>query len=181
MHRLPQFVPATSTVCTRVRAASRSTSLTLGVLVLGMLAGASTLEAQQKQSAAKPPAAAAPASVQALVGTWMGIGTVQLGDSTIKVPVSYTFTQGASGIAGTAMVPGQGSGVISNVTRNGSRVQFRVTVTPAAVQRATQGATTPAEPTILEHDGTIGADGALDGMVNLKGQPLAKFRISPKK
>ena len=60
------------------------------------------------------------------------------------------------------MVPGQGTGPISNVVRDGQRVQFRVTAP---------------EGRLLEHDGKFTADGAIEGMVQLDNQPVAKFRI----
>jgi hypothetical protein len=52
------------------------------------------------------------------------------------------------------------------VVRTGSRLRFRVTAP---------------EGRLLEHDGTFGADGALEGMVNMDNLPVAKFRIAPKK
>ena len=109
--------------------------------------------------------AAPAAAVPTLVGTWTGTATVPLKDSTIVVPVIYTFTQTAGTTAGTAMVPGQGTGPISNVVRDGAKVQFRVTAP---------------EGKLLEHDGKFGADGAIEGMVNLDKLPIAKFRIVPK-
>jgi hypothetical protein len=115
------------------------------------------------QKSSRAPVAPAPAS---MIGTWSGTASVQLGDSTIVVPVTYIFTQSPAGITGTAMVPGQGTGPISNVVRDGARVQFRVTVP---------------EERLLEHDGKIGADGTMEGMVNLKNQPVAKFKITLKK
>ena len=63
------------------------------------------------------------------------------------------------------MVPGQGSGPISNFVQTGSRIQFRVTAP---------------EGKLLEHDGTLGADGSIEGMVNLDNAPIAKFKIAPK-
>ena len=121
---------------------------------------------------------AAEPSAAALVGTWVGSVTVPFGDSSIVAPVSYTFVTAPSGLGGTAMVPGQGSGTISNVVRTGARVQFRVTV--AAATAAAAGATSTG-PKLLEHDAKLGADGALEGLVNLAGQPVAKFKITPKK
>jgi ABC-type phosphate transport system substrate-binding protein len=131
--------------------------------------------AAQKAPAGKPsgaratPAAAAPS----LLGQWAGTVTVQLGDSTITAPVFYTFAESGGATTGTAMVPGQGTGPISNVVRSGAGVKFRVT--------AKQGE--PGKETLrhLEHDGAIGADGAMAGMVTLDGKPVAKFRIMPKK
>ena len=101
-----------------------------------------------------------------LVGVWSGSATVPLGDSTIVVPVTYTFSQSGATIAGTAMVPGQGSGPIGNVVRDGSRLRFRVTAP---------------EGKLLEHDGQFSGDGVIEGMVNMNNQPVAKFRITPRK
>ncbi len=129
--------------------------------------------AQQKKTAPPPPPTAA-----SMVGTWAGTVTVPFGDSSIVAPVTYTFVAASGGVGGTAMVSGQGSGTISNLVRTGARVQFRVTV--AATTAAAAGATS-AGPKVLEHDATLGADGALDGLVNLGGQPVAKFKITPKK
>jgi hypothetical protein len=44
-------------------------------------------------------------------------------------------------------------------------VQFRVTAP---------------EGKLLEHDGKLGADGAIEGLVNLDKLPVAKFRIVAK-
>lgn len=111
---------------------------------------------------AKPPARVAEPS---LIGTWMGTATVPLPDSVITVPVLYTFVQNANAISGTAFVPGQGAGAVSNVVRDGARVQFRVSAP---------------EGRMLEHDGKFVADGSIEGMVNLNNQPVAKFKIRPK-
>ncbi len=94
---------------------------------------------------------------------------MKLGDSTIVAPVFYTFVDSAGATAGTAMVPGQGTGPISNYVRAGDVVRFRVTAKQAEKIR------------LLEHEGTMDAGGALDGMVSLDGKPVAKFRIAPKK
>ncbi len=102
----------------------------------------------------------------ALVGIWSGSATVPLGDSTIVVPVTYNFTQTGTTVAGTAMVPGQGSGPIGNVVRDGSRLRFRVTAP---------------EGKLLEHEGQFSGDGVIEGMVNMNNQPVAKFRITPRK
>ena len=123
-----------------------------------LLLAATPLAAQRSAKPKAPTPAAAPS----LVGTWTGTATVPLADSAIVVPVFYTFTQTAGTIGGTAMVPGQGAGTISNVTRDGTRLQFRVTAT---------------EGRLLEHDGKFGADGALEGLVNMDNLPVAKFRI----
>ncbi len=102
----------------------------------------------------------------ALIGGWTGTATVPLPDSVIVVPVVYTFTQSGITISGQAMVPGQGTGPISNVVRTGKQVRFRVTAP---------------EGRLLEHDGTFGADGSIEGMVNLDNQPIAKFKIAPRR
>jgi len=103
---------------------------------------------------------------KSIVGTWSGTATVPLKDSSIVVPVVYTFTQGGTAVGGTAMVPGQGAGPISDVVRNGDRLSFNVSAP---------------EGKVLEHDGAFTADGAIEGMVHLDKQPVAKFRITPKK
>jgi hypothetical protein len=136
-------------------------AITVAVLTLAVAAPAS---AQPKVKAAAPgtsPSGTSPS----LVGTWTGTATVPLPDSSIVVPVIYTFTQTGSTIGGTAIVPGQGSGTISNVARDGARLQFRVTAP---------------EGRLLEHDGKVGADGSIEGVVNMDKQPLAKFKIAPK-
>lgn len=106
----------------------------------------------------------------ALAGSYTGTATVPLGDSTIVVPVTYTFTGTAPAIGGTAVVPGQGSGAISQVVREGNRLRFRV----LASQPQAKG-----PPTTLDHEGTVSADGTIEGFVNLDGKPVAKFRIAP--
>ena len=122
-------------------------------------------------------AAAAPAAAQgakagapkSLAGQWAGTVTVPLRDSSIVAPVVYNFADSAGTVVGTAMVPGQGMGPISHVVREGDKVRFRVTVKHAEKTR------------LLEHEAVLGADGALEGMVNLDAKPVAKFRIAPKK
>ena len=138
----------------------------LAVVALATAVVSPPLAAQPKaQPKAKSSSkAAGKSATPALVGPWMGKATVPLPDSAIVVPVFYTFTETNGAIGGTATVPGQGSGPISNVVRTGSRVQFRVTAP---------------ENKLLEHDGTFGADGSIDGMVNLDKQPVAKFHIVP--
>lgn len=106
----------------------------------------------------------APAPV--LIGGWSGTATVPLPDSVIVVPVLYTFTQSGTTISGQAMVPGQGTGPISNVVLTGKQVRFRVTAP---------------EGKLLEHDGKFGLDGSIEGMVNMDNQPIAKFKIAPRK
>jgi hypothetical protein len=126
---------------------------------------AAPLAAQGKATKAKLKAPAANVAAPSLVGAWSGTATVPLPDSAVVVPVFYTFTQTGTTIGGSAMVPGQGSGPISNVVRDGARIQFRVTAPEAR---------------LLEHDGKFGADGAIEGLVNMNNQPVAKFRIAPK-
>ncbi len=106
------------------------------------------------------------AAAPALAGTWSGTATVPLGDSTIVVPVTYTFAATGATPAGMAMVPGQGSGPISNVQRDGSRVRFQVTAP---------------EGRLLDHDGAMGANSVIEGFVNLDNKPVARFRIAPAK
>jgi hypothetical protein len=138
--------------------------------VLGLLAlvsfSAVPVAAQSKPNGSSKAAKSSAASPSpSLVGTWTGTATVPLPDSSIVVPVIYTFTQTGSTIGGTAIVPGQGSGAISNVARDGARLQFRVTAP---------------EGRLLEHDGKVAADGTIEGVVNMDNQPLAKFKIAPK-
>ncbi len=134
-----------------------------GVRVTALLVAFALPLAGQRKSKA-PTLVTAPEP--ALVGIWSGSATVPLGDSTIVVPVTYTFTQTGTSVAGTAMVPGQGSGPIGNVVRDGSRLRFRVTAP---------------EGKLLEHDGQFSGDGVIEGMVNMNNQPVAKFRITPRK
>lgn len=116
-----------------------------------------------------------------LAGEWQGTASVPLKDSTITVPVFYTFAPAGTTMGGTAAVPGQGSGPISNVVLSGRRVQFRVTATPLPTKPVPgKPAPPPPTPRALDHDGTFTADGAIEGMVNLDQQPIAKFRIVPK-
>jgi|CXWL01.1.fsa_nt_gi hypothetical protein len=152
---------------------SRRPASTIPRLVAALLLTlAAPAAAQQKGVPVAAPTAAS------LVGTWAGTVTVPFGDSSIVAPVTYTFVAASGVVGGTAMVPGQGSGTISNVVRTGARVQFRVTV--AAATAAAAGATA-ATPKLLDHDAKLGADGAMEGLVNLAGQPVAKFKITPKK
>ena len=120
------------------------------------------IAAQRKPAAP----AAVPATTPVLVGGWTGTATVPLPDSVIVVPVLYTFTRAGTTISGQAMVPGQGTGPISNVVLTGKQVRFRVTAP---------------EGKLLEHDGKFGADGSIEGMVNMDHQPIAKFRIVRRK
>lgn len=137
--------------------------------VVGLLAlvalNAVSVAAQSKPNGSSKGAAKSTTASPSLVGTWTGTATVPLPDSSIVVPVIYTFTQTGSTIGGTAIVPGQGSGAISNVSRDGTRLQFRVTAP---------------EGRLLEHDGKMAADGTIEGVVNMDNQPLAKFKIAPK-
>jgi len=97
-----------------------------------------------------------------LIGTWIGTATIPLPDSALVVPVTYTFTQGPQGITGTAFVPGQGTGPISAVVRDSTKIRFKLE-TP-------QG--------IVDHEGTFQADGSIKGMIYLDKQPVAEFRIT---
>lgn len=153
----------TSTLLPALQHTFAVTSAMVAILVLA----AAPLHAQSKDGGKRPPAAV-PASDKAtssILGTWSGTATVPLKDSSIVVPVIYTFTQMGSAIGGTAMVPGQGTGPISDVVRTGAQLAFRVSAP---------------EGKVLAHDGTLGADGAIEGLVMLDGQPVAKFRIRPK-
>ncbi|HYV97844.1 MAG TPA: hypothetical protein VE967_10350 [Gemmatimonadaceae bacterium] len=125
-------------------------------------------------SAAMAQRSTPPGKAASLVsGTWSGTASVPLGDSTIVVPVTYNFVEAATGVGGTAFVPGQGIGQISNVVRTGKKLQFLVTV-PA------KDAGKP--PSLLEHELEFSADGAtLEGMVNLDKKPVAKVKITPQK
>ena len=133
----------------------------IGTAALLTIAATSTLAAQRQPK----PKASAKAAAASVVGAWAGTATVPLKDSTIVVPVMYNFTESAGTIGGMAMVPGQGSGAISHFVREGARVQFRVTAP---------------EGKLLEHDGKVGSDGAIEGMVYLDKLPIAKFRITQK-
>jgi hypothetical protein len=138
------------------------------VSLLALLSAARPLVAVPLAAQSKPPInRATPITAGAtLIGGWTGTATVPLPDSVIVVPVVYTFTQSGPTISGQAMVPGQGTGPISNVVRTGKQVRFRVTAP---------------EGRLLEHDGTFGADGSIEGMVNLDNQPIAKFKIAPRR
>jgi len=136
----------------------------IGTAALLSVTATSTLTAQSKAKQ-KASAKAAIPSAPSIVGAWAGTATVPLKDSTIVVPVMYTFTQSSGTVGGMAMVPGQGTGAISNFVRDGARVQFRVSAP---------------EGKLLEHDGKVGSDGAIEGMVNLDKLPIAKFRITQK-
>ena len=145
-----------------------STSRTIATVVTMLLAGAALIAPLSAQSA-KGAASGKPAKAHgpAVAGQYAGTVTVQLGDSTIMAPVFYTFTDSAGTTIGTAMVPGQGTGPVSHFVRSGDGVRFRVTAKQADKMR------------LLEHDAKVGADGAVEGMVNLDGKPVAKFRIVP--
>jgi hypothetical protein len=138
------------------------------IAAVAVLTLSATLVAPRALAAQPRAAAAAPAPARAsepsLMGAWAGTASVPLGDSTIVVPVTYTFTQSGTAITGTAVVPGQATGPIGNVVRTGAKVRFRVTAP---------------EGRLLEHDGTFGADGSIEGMVLMDNLPVAKFRIAP--
>jgi len=136
-----------------------------GVQACLLLVVAVAPAAAQGKTTAKSKIPAASVAAPSLIGAWSGTATVPLPDSAVVVPVFYTFTQTGAIVGGSAMVPGQGSGPISNVVRDGARIQFRVTAPEAR---------------LLEHDGKFGADGAIEGLVNMNNQPVAKFRIAPK-
>lgn len=145
-----------------------------GVIVVTGVAGAQTAKPAPRSPSKPGKSASAGTSAVAsaarpLTGQWAGTVTVKLGDSTIVAPVFYTFVDSAGATGGSAMVPGQGTGPISNYARTGEMIRFRVTAKQAEKIR------------LLEHEGTLGADGALEGMVSLDSKPVAKFRIAPKK
>ncbi len=131
----------------------------------------STLSAQSPRSQSS-------ATVAQLVGSWTGTASIPFGDSTITVPVTYNFVASGSSVSGTAMVPGQGTGKISNVSRKGSEIRFRVTVTAATVAAA--GANVSGDRH-LDHEGVIDADGKIEGRVNMDSKPLALFKIVQRK
>ncbi|MBL0937844.1 MAG: hypothetical protein IBJ03_03055 [Gemmatimonadaceae bacterium] len=136
------------------------------VALTGLLLVAGTRVSAQSAktgAAASKTAKSAAAPVQ---GAWSGTATVQLGDSAITVPVMYTFVTNNGTTTGTAVVPGQGSGQISNVVREGARLRFRVTAP---------------ENRLLEHDGQVASEQVIEGMVYMDQKPLAKFRITPAK
>lgn len=128
------------------------------LLTLAALPGTAAQAQAQSRNGAKAPTA------PTIAGSYVGTATVPLGDSTIVVPVSYVFTGTAPAIGGTAMVPGQGTGTISQVVRTGATLRFRVTA---------------GEGKLLEHEGVVAPGGTIEGMVNLDGKPVAKFRIAP--
>lgn len=158
---MPPFTPRSAPRPSRLTVVS-----TLALLV--MLAFlAAPLHAQSNDGGKRAaPKAASDKSGPSIAGTWSGTATVPLKDSSIVVPVVYTFTQAGAAMGGTAMVPGQGAGPISHVVRTGARLTFRVTAP---------------EGKMLDHEGTLTADGAIEGMVMLDKLPVAKFRITPKK
>ncbi len=135
----------------------------LGAAAFGVLMTATVAVTPLAAQSKSVKATVAPAPT--LVGGWSGTATVPLPDSVIVVPVLYTFTQSGTTFSGQAMVPGQGTGPISNVVLTGKQVRFRVTAP---------------EGKLLEHDGKFSADGSIEGMVNLENQPIAKFKIAPR-
>jgi hypothetical protein len=122
------------------------------------------------QSGPKSKASPATAAQKPIAGTWVGTATVQMPDTALTVPVFYTFVDSPNGVTGTAMVPGQGNGPISNVVRSGDSIRFRVTVK----QMTKEGVEKTA---LLEHDAKMAPDGAIEGMVNFENKPVAKIRI----
>jgi hypothetical protein len=168
---LPLAVTGATSRATSVgaaRAGRRLGPATLAALVL--LSAPAAAQAGGGAGGKKAPSATRASAVvtPSLVGSWSGTATIPLKDSSIVVPVLYTFTQAAASapIVGTAMVPGQGSGPISHVVREGTQVRYRVTAP---------------EGRVLEHDATLSADGVLDGTVSMDGKPLARFRVTPRK
>ncbi len=153
----------------------------MSLLVRCALAAAVVAAVSPGAAAAQPKAPERGASALWLMGNWQGTASVPLKDSTITVPVLYTFTQTGSVMGGTATVPGQGSGPITNVVMSGNKVTFRVTATSLPAKPAPgKPAPPPSTPKALEHEGIFTGDGAIEGFVNLDKQPIAKFRIVPK-
>lgn len=136
------------------------------VILATILLAFSALPVRAQAQAKSSSPAAAKSDTTPLIGTWMGLVTVSINDTTLQVPVSYTFTQTSSGIAGTAVVPGQGQGAINSVEREGSRVRFRVTVTTNDATRQ------------LHHEGTLNGT-TFEGAVHMDAQLVAKFKLSP--
>jgi hypothetical protein len=140
--------------------------LSRGFLTLALIFGGALPALAQRGAAPPPPqpqpSPATPATLALLVGSWSGTATIPLKDSSIVVPVTYTFTREGSAISGSAFVPGQGTGPIAALKHDSSSVRFTVI--------APQGA--------LEHQGTVLRDGAIEGMINLDKLPVAKFRIT---
>lgn len=143
----------------------------VSAVTLLLAASSASLKAQAAKGAPAAKAAKAQGALKAasVAGQYAGTVTVQLGDSTIVAPVFYTFADSAGATVGSAMVPGQGTGPVSHFVRTGDAVRFRVTAKQADKLR------------LLEHDAKVAADGVMEGMVNLDGKPVAKFRIVPKK
>lgn len=157
---------------TSITRSSRRVAVAIAVSAAGLLAVSGIAGAQASKPAsrtAKTAKSVAQPPAKALAGQWAGTVTVKLGDSTIVAPVFYTFVDSAGATTGTAMVPGQGTGPISNYARTGDTIRFRVTAKQAEKLR------------LLEHEGKLDAGGALEGMVTLENKPVAKFRIAPKK
>lgn len=145
----------------------------LAAAALSSVALASPLLAQggtKAKPSTKPSAKPAASALKPLAGSWVGTATVPMPDTSIVVPVFYTFVDGPSGVSGTAMVPGQGNGPISNVVRSGDNIRFRVTVKQTTKEGVEKTA-------LLEHDVKFAADGAIEGMVNYENKPVAKIRI----
>lgn len=99
------------------------------------------------------------------MGTWTGTASVPLTpDSALTVPVAYTFTQTAGGaLAGTAFVPGQGTGPVSDIVRESGKIRFNVVVP--------QGT--------LRHEAAL-AGGSMEGTISLNGKVIARFKVLPR-
>lgn len=148
--------------------------LAAAVLSLSSLAVSSTAFAQSGPKAKPAAKTSATTALKPIAGSWVGTATVPMPDTSIVVPVFYTFVDGPNGVSGTAMVPGQGNGPISNVVRNGDNMRFRVTVKQTTKEGVEKTA-------LLEHDVKFAADGAIEGMVNYENKPVAKIRITQNK
>jgi hypothetical protein len=158
--------------------AMNATSLRLALLAAAVSVGISAPALAQSAPKAKPGSTASKSSSAAalkpIAGTWVGTATVPMPDTSIVVPVFYTFVDGPDGVTGSAMVPGQGNGPISNVVRSGDNIRFRVTVKQTTKEGVEKTA-------LLEHDAKLAADGAIEGMVNFENKPVAKIRIMQNK
>jgi len=142
----------------------RALSASALLLIASYAATSAHAQPAAGRSGAGQPRVSSPTKVDGISGSYAGTATVPLGDSTLVVPVSSLFKGTAPAITGTAVVPGQGSGTITQVVRDGAMVRFRVTA---------------GEGKLLEHDGVVAANGTIEGFVNLDGKPVAKFKIAP--
>jgi len=150
--------------------------LLTGIVVLAAHPGLAQRGAAPPAAKAAPATKAGQAALAALVGTWTGTASIPLKDTSLVLPVTYTFTEGPTGITGTGFVPGQGGGPITGIVRDSTHIRFTVTAT----QTPARGAPPPV-PSVLEHEGTVLKDGSMEGMINLNKLPVAKFVIRKQK